>query len=305
MKFPVWAWLALLTLGLSTGGCSFRGLAVETIGDMLSTGGSAFAEEDDIELVGEALPFSLKLTDSLLQETPDHRGLLRAAAQGYVLYGYAYVQFPAEQAAVEDLNRARQLRSRARKLYLRAFDYALHGLELDYPDFGQALAEDPTAALRRIGSDDRDALPFLFWTASALGLAISVSKDDPAMLARIGEVEALLQRSLALDETYRKGVLHDFALVLASASPRTFDRTAIDRHYRRALELSQGKRASLYIHYAMAVPLRAQDREAFKVFLGKALAVDPDAVAQQRLENALAQRRARWLLGRMDELFLD
>ncbi len=305
MNFSTWVWVMLLTVGVSTGGCSFRGLAVESIGDMLSTGGSAFADEDDIELVGEALPFSLKLTDSLLQETPDHRGLLRSAAQGYVLYSYAYVQFPAEQAALEDLERARYLRARARKLYFRAFNYAIRGLELNQPGIGAALMNDPVEALERIGSDGTDEVPFLYWAASALGLAISVSKDDPAMLARIEEVEAMLRRALVIDETYDNGALHEFALILAGASPRMIDHSAIDLHYRRALELSEGKRASLYVAYAMVAPLRAQDRTAFLALMEEAVAVEPDAVTGQRLRNTIAQRQARWLMGRADELFLN
>jgi predicted anti-sigma-YlaC factor YlaD len=271
---------------------------------MLSEGGTAFADDDDIELVGDALPFSLKLTDSLLQESPRHRGLLRSAAQGYVLYSYAYVQFPAEQAATDDLDRARYLRDRARKLYLRAYDYAIRGLEEDEPGIGEALHDHPDEALERIGSEDADEVPFLYWAASALGLAVSVSTDDPAMLAHLAEVEAMLSRALALDESYDAGALHEFALILAGASPRLRDHGAIDRHYRRALELSEGKRASLYVAYAMAGPLLAQDREAFRNLIAKALAIEPDAVEGQRLSTTIAQRRARWLLGRMDELFL-
>jgi hypothetical protein len=74
-----WVWASLLIVGFAASGCSFRDLATSTIGDMLSEGGTAFADDDDIELVGDALPFSLKLTDSLLQESPRHRGLLRSA----------------------------------------------------------------------------------------------------------------------------------------------------------------------------------------------------------------------------------
>jgi hypothetical protein len=36
----------------------------------------------------------------------------------------------------------------------------------------------------------------------------------------------------------------------------------------------------------------------------KALSVDPDAHPEQRLMNLIAQRRARWLMERIAELFL-
>ena len=48
----------------------------------------------------------------------------------------------------------------------------------------------------------------------------------------------------------------------------------------------------------------AQDRTRFIDLLERALAVDVDADPNERLLNLIAQERARWLLGRVDELFL-
>ena len=39
--------------------------------------------------------------------------------------------------------------------------------------------------------------------------------------------------------------------------------------------------------------------------LKKALAIDPDARIEWRLNNLVIQRRARWLLSREDDLFLE
>jgi hypothetical protein len=119
------------------------------------------------------------------------------------------------------------------------------------------------------------------------------------MLAHLAEVEAMLSRALALDESYDAGALHEFALILAGASPRLRDHGAIDRHYRRALELSEGKRASLYVAYAMAGPLRAQDREAFRTLIEKALAVEPDAV--EGGDTPLSPTPRPRLLGHMNQ----
>ena len=150
-----------------------------------------------------------------------------------------------------------------------------------------------------------DDVAFLYWGASALGLAISVSKDDTAMLARLPEVEALLRRALAVDEAYDDGALHEFALVWASAVPGARDQSAIERHYQRALELSAGQRASLYVAYAMTAAVPAQNRRQFRDLMDAALAIDPDAQPGKRLLTIIAQSRARWLLARVDELFLE
>ena len=50
-------------------------MAMNSLADALSgqgEGGSAYLSDDDPALVGEALPFSLKLMESILQETPEH-----------------------------------------------------------------------------------------------------------------------------------------------------------------------------------------------------------------------------------------
>ena len=51
-------------------------------------GGSSYARDDDPELVWEAVPFGLKTVEGLLEEAPRHKGLLFAAASGFVQYGY-------------------------------------------------------------------------------------------------------------------------------------------------------------------------------------------------------------------------
>ena len=78
---------------------------------------------------------------------------------------------------------------------------------------------------------------------------------------------------------------------------------SIEESYERALALSAGKRAGLYLSYAEAVAVPAQDRALFETMIAKALAVDADKYENYRLVNALAQRRARWLQSRIDDLF--
>jgi len=61
-----WCVAAALSVCLALGGCSLRRFAVNRIGDALAAGGSTFESDEDLELVGDALPFGLKLTESLL-----------------------------------------------------------------------------------------------------------------------------------------------------------------------------------------------------------------------------------------------
>ena len=83
---------ALCALGLAVFaliGCSIKRMVVNKIGNALASGGNTFESDDDPDLVGEALPFSLKLLESLLAESPRHTGMLLAATSGFTEYSYA------------------------------------------------------------------------------------------------------------------------------------------------------------------------------------------------------------------------
>ena len=56
---------------LATGsGCSMKKIAINKLGNALANSGSTFASDDDPELIQAAVPFSLKLIESLLAESP-------------------------------------------------------------------------------------------------------------------------------------------------------------------------------------------------------------------------------------------
>jgi TRAP transporter T-component len=65
----VWGLMALAS------GCSMKRIAVNKLGNALASGGSTFEGDEDPDLVAAAIPFGLKLYESLLAESPKHRGL--------------------------------------------------------------------------------------------------------------------------------------------------------------------------------------------------------------------------------------
>src|SRR5947207_5964672 len=151
--------LMSLSLSLLGSGCSFRRIAVNKVGDALASGGTTFASDDDPEMVKAAVPFSLKLMESLLEENPQHKGLLFATASGFTQYAYAFVQQDADELEDKNLAAATEIRARARKLYLRARNYGLRGLEVKHPGFEKALRGNPGAAVRVAKAND---VPLLY-----------------------------------------------------------------------------------------------------------------------------------------------
>ena len=294
--------LATLTAIAVLSGCSIRKMAINKIGDALSSGPSTYESDDDIQLVGDALPFGLKLIESLVAEAPRHKGLHLSACRGFTSYSQVYVRHAADMTALTDLDEGERQRARAKRLFMRGLQYCLSGLEASYPGVSAALEQTPQLALSKVKKKD---VPLLFWSAASLGLAISAGKNQAAMVGRIPEVEALIQKAIELDESWERGALHEFQVAFLSSKPGATDYAAIEHHYHRALELSAGKSASLYVAYAEAVSIPKQDRRGFEELLNKSLEVDRDASKEARLVNAVAQQRAQWLLEHSDDFILS
>ena len=296
--------LVVISSAVLTVGCSIKRIAVNKLGNALAESGTTFASDDDPDLVGSAIPFSLKLMESLLASAPAHRGLLFATASGFTQYAYAYVQQQADMLEDQDLTRAAAERARARRLYLRARGYGLRGLETRHAHFGERLRTDPRAAVRAASAAD---VPLLYWTAAAWGAAIAVSKEVPELVADQPQVEALIDRALELDEAFDAGAIHGFLISyeLARQGARGDPNARARAHFDRAVSLSGGQLASPFIAYAEAVSVSKEDRPEFESLLQRALAIDPDARPEWRLANLIMQRRARWLLSRVDQLFLS
>lgn len=296
--------LSVAAVCCTTTGCSVKRFAINKLGDSLANSGTTYAADDDPELVGQALPFSLKLVEGLLAESPRHRGLLFTAASGFTEYAYAYVQQDADMAERESLEKATALRVRARGLYLRARDYGLRGLDARYRGFSQTLLRDPSAAVRVTGKAD---VPLLYWTASSWASAIAVSKDRPDLVADQLFAEALIDRAYALDPDFDFGAIHGFLISYEPARQGVpGDPLARSRmHFDREVALTHGQLASPFVSLAETVSVQKQDRAEFQSLLKRALAVNADARPEWRLQNLIVQRRARWLLAREDDLFAE
>lgn len=287
-------------------GCSLQGAAVSGAAGAFSGEKAAevYTSDDDPELVRDAFPFALKTYELLIAQDKSNRSLYLAASSGFVQYASAFLQ---EEAAVledTDFSRSRELRERAARLYLRGCEYSLSGLELKYPEFRDNLRLNPEAVLAHV--DDWD-VPLLFWAGAGWFGAIA---NDPSNMKRVVEIslaEAVMRRALELDEDYGDGAIQEFFIIFEGSRSEAMGGSTerAREHYRRALEISAGKKASPHVALASTVAVREQDIEAFRELLGKALAVDLDAEKKWRLSNVLAQRKAKWLLGRLPDLFVE
>lgn len=294
--------LLLVAVSAFSTGCSLKTMAVTTVADTLSETGDTFTSDEDLKLVGDAIPFALKLQETLLQSVPDHRGLLLTTCSGFTQYSYAYVETDAE--ALEPARRAeiQELRDRALKLYLRARRYCFRAMNERFGDRASGtLLQNPEDVVAKAKRED---VPLLYWTAASWGAAISLGIDRPDLAIDLPTVRVLAERALALDAGWNKGALHELFITLDSLPEALGGNPARAlEHFARAVELQKGLSPGPYVALAAGVAVPSQDRAEFERLLKQALAIDPEQDPSNRLAVLVTQKRARLLLERIDEKF--
>ncbi|MCZ6674555.1 MAG: TRAP transporter TatT component family protein [Verrucomicrobia bacterium] len=284
-------------------GCSVRKMAVNQFGNALAQTGTTFTSDDDPELIAQALPFALKLMESVLAETPEHEGLLLATTKGYTQYSYAFVYLDAVKIRQDDYFKARKMELRSKKLFLRARDFGVRGLEVRSPGFRDAFSSNPRAAVQTIGLK---SIGFLYWTAASWAGAITADKTDAYLMADLPKIDALVDRMVELDEGYDNGAIHSllisYEMVRLAKEGEPEDRAY--NHFQKAVDLSDGLDAGAYVSYATSVCVPTERREEFIQSLNTALRIDPYIKPELTLSNLLMQEYAQWLLDHVDDYFL-
>jgi hypothetical protein len=280
--------------------CSaIKSSAIKTVANTLSAKGDTFSSDNDPELVRGAIPFALKMYESLLVSVPKHEPLLIATCSGFTQYAYGFVETDADVLGEEHHDEAKALRERAVKLYVRGKDYCMRALEVRFPGISPELLKDPATALKRAEKKD---VPLLYWTAASWGAALSLSME-PSLTVDFPTVRALIERGLALDEAWGKGSLHETMITIESLGEALGGSEARAReHFQRAVDLQKGGSAVPYVALATGVSVKNQDRAEFERLLNQAIAIDPDKDPTIRLPNLITQRRAHALLAHEDAL---
>lgn len=284
-------------------GCSIKSVAMNAVADALSSGtGGSFSQDEDLEFVGDSLPFALKMMESINDSVPGHVGMKVTLASGFTQYGVVFVEWPAEQAKYDDFEAYNDGRKRARGFYWRANGYALDGLDLLEPDFRSRILTDTDAVLKEM---EVESVALLYWLGASWLAAALTNLEDPEMFGIFPVAASVLQRAYALDPEWNEGAIRELFISLEPVLPVPGGIERSKEHYEALIAMRGGKSAGPHVSYATAVALKAQDKDEFVRLLELALAVDVEGEPESRLANEYAQSKARFLLDHLDDLFLE
>ncbi|MBN2738322.1 MAG: TRAP transporter TatT component family protein [Spirochaetales bacterium] len=286
------------------GACSWQQLAVDSVAGMLGSEESlVFLGEDDPDLVGEALPFGLKLYESLLEQSPKNPSLLLTTAKAFALYAFGYVQFKAEMET-DDYKEQEYLLKRAKKLFLRGRHYIFQALDLRYPGFSNSVFDPQNISL--IGDIKNQDLPYLYWGASCWLGAFSTDSFDMEMLLSLKIPLIMLERCLEINPSYDSGGIFDILISYYGSLPVEMggSEEKARESFKSSIEISKGYKAAPYMNLALTVCISRQYYDEFKSLLQKVLDLDLEKSPENRLLNRLAQKKAAWYLEHLEDFFL-
>jgi hypothetical protein len=249
---------------------------------------AAILNQDDPELVASGVPAYLLLVDGLISQNPDDAAMLGAGAQLFALYGSRFATSP--ERAVALTGKARRYGARAICL---SYEPACHWDGMDYDTLVEQLS--------RLRGKHIDALYSyaVGWLSN-----LDATSEDWGSVADLPWVEAVLERALALDETYERGAIHGYLGILESLRPPALGgRPDVAReHFERAIELSEGEDLSIKVEYARRYARLVFDQELHDRLLMEVLSA-PTEAPKLTLFNTLAKKEAEELLATSKEYF--
>ena len=273
-----------------TAGCNTTKMMVNSMDPLMEKMNAAVNKHTDVELVKDAMPAALLQLDGMIEASPDNTGLLVRTAEGYCGYAFVFVEGRDNE--------------RARRLYMRAFNYAQRALK-QKKKFAIA-ADGPVDAFEEsLSVFGKKDVPAMFWAASAWLSWAGLNVDDPEIFLALPKINALLKRCIELDETYRYGIAHAVLGVLHASRPAAYgghpDKAKAE--FDRAFELSHRKMLVYQLMYAQYYAYQIQDKELYTRSLKEVIEAPDDLFPEMGFINAAAKKKAKSHLEKVDSLF--
>jgi hypothetical protein len=255
----------------------------------------------DYELARTAVRAGIAQFEGMHALAPDNDDALFLLTKSWASYAFAFLQDDLEVAEdAGDDARAEALRASAREAYDRAIEAGLALLSRRAPGFSEARRDAQTLSvwLARTFVEKEDASA-LVWTGQAWLGRVDLMRGEDDGVTFIAEAwigATLLERAVALDP----GAEHSAGMATLAAYHSSTGYSLLDQGRAMFEKLrAGGERSNLLVEflYAKTYACVKGDGKLYEALLRDV--EKGSGSADQRLQNAVAQRRAsRWLSAR-------
>jgi hypothetical protein len=255
---------------------------------MASSLTSAMLNHNDIDTVKTALPAYLLMIDGFVRDDPENIDLLLTRAKLYGAYVGAFVKE----------------KPRIKRLSQTAFDSATQAACL-HRDDSCTLRNQPFDEFKQVLAKlTKDDVAVFYVLGTSWASWLQANSNDWNAIAELPRITAIMQRLIELDEEYQYGGAHLYLGIIETLIPPALGGKPdiAQAHFKRAIELSQGKNLYVKVVYAQRYARLLFDRELHDQLLNEVLKADP-VTEDFTLMNLMAQTQAKQLLDSADDYF--
>ncbi len=285
--------------------CTPATIASNLTAGIFKIGAPVFEMESDIETAEVAGLAMIKTLEVFNFQNPKNKIYLNLLAKSYGTYAFGFLENRMLQYQHKDPERYQHYFNRARHFYSTGKNFGMDLLRRKDKKLVRALSEGVDAVRKRMASYERHEIEAVFWTSFNWGSWINLSKDDITAVADLVLVEAMMARILQVSPGFYYGGPHLFYGVYYASRPAMLggNPEKARNHFEEAAKVTNGRFLMAYALEAQFLAVQTMDQSLFDQMIGKVNEGMVNALPEQRLANALAKERVKFLRDNQNHYF--
>ncbi len=219
-----------------------------------------------------------------------------------VEYGFGIIMEQADRLIDDKYLEGLNEYKKANIIFNEAKDSGMSIMSDRYPEFNTWLKKDAQIDFKQEDVSD------MYWLAASIGGAIGSSRGNPFELINLPYVGRLLNKCIQIDSEWNHGSLYSAMMSFTTTRSDLSEemlRDTVDHYFNKTISSSNGMDAGPYLTYAESIHKTFQERKDFVDKLNYVLEMDIIPNSDHELSNLIAKSRAKWLLTKTDEYFLE
>lgn len=271
-------------------------MASDMTSKIMKDGSPVFEQESDPEVAEVSGLAMLKTLEVFHFQNPTNKIYLNLLAKSYATYAFGFLENKMIQYK-NDPAKYQMYFDRAKNFYKRGKDYGMAYIGRSDRGLVKALSKGVDTTRKRMASYSRHKVEPIFWLAFSWGSYINLSKDDITVVADLSLVETMMAQVVKVYPSFYFAGPHLFYGVYYASRPSMLGGSPekSKEHFAEAEKITNGKSLMVYALQAQFLAVQTMDKALFHEMLDKVNAGSIDALPEQRLANALAKQRAKYL----------
>tara|TARA_Y100001970_G_scaffold198551_1_gene241562 strand:- start:856 stop:1692 length:837 start_codon:yes stop_codon:yes gene_type:complete len=227
----------------------------------------------------------------------------RDIIQTKIEYAYGILMEKGDMLLDNDYHKSLKYYQKSNIIFKEAKHSSMNLLSARYPKFEEWLKNQYDITFCEEDIQD------LYWLAAALGGIIQSSRgSDPFALVHIPTIGKLLETAINLNQEWGNGKLYSAMMSYTTVRP-DLNRDVLDDslnfYFEKAVKYSDSLDASIFLSYAESVHKPKQEKKEYIEKLNFVIEMDLEKGSQNEISNIISKRRARWLLSKTEDYFLE